>query len=413
MSPAWPTRSIGCWKRWWRNTETRHVSGKFTLRAYIHPVPPVRILHCHSTFSLGGKEARAVRLMNSLGEKARHVVLSASPGELGARAAIAAGIAVDFPNDAPSLAGRPGPKRYAALARYMAGFDLVLTYNWGAMDAVMAHRLSLRRLPPLIHHEDGFNADESGGQKTRRILFRRLALTTAHALVVPSQTLETIARRRWGQPAQRVHRIANGIPIAHYAARPRPGTIPGLAAMPEGITIGTLAGLREIKNLPRLVRAFAASGVEGRLVIVGEGPERDHILDVALTMGVAGRVLLPGFLPDPARYVGLFDIFALSSDSEQYPISLVEAMAAGLPAVATDVGDIKTMVSARNLPFIVAPANEADFGAALARLAGDPALRRRIGAANRLTAARNNDEQAMIAAYRALYSRALGDGRLL
>ncbi len=375
-------------------------------------MPPVRILHLHSTFALGGKEARAVRLINAFGAAATHVIISAEPDALGARDAIAPGIVVHFPSDAPPLAGRPSPARYRALARTMAGFDLVLTYNWGAMDAVMAHRLSpFRSLPPLIHHEDGFNADESGGQKSQRVLFRRLALGTAHALVVPSRTLERIARRIWGQPARRVRRIANGIPIAPYAQPPSPDALPGLADLPGSLVIGTLAGLREVKNLPRLVRAFAASGVDGRLVIVGEGPERDHILDVAQTMGVSRRVLLPGFLPDPARYVGLFDLFALSSDSEQYPISLVEAMAAGRPVVATDVGDVKVMVAAENRPFITPPAQEADFAAGLARLANDPALRQALGAANRAKAQAHYGEQQMIAAYRALYADALGDGR--
>jgi hypothetical protein len=87
---------------------------------------PVRILHCHSTFSLGGKEARSVRLMNAFGDRAEHVVLSAMPGRLEARAAIAPGIRVHFPADAPSLTGRPGPVRLWRLSRYMRRFDLVI-----------------------------------------------------------------------------------------------------------------------------------------------------------------------------------------------------------------------------------------------------------------------------------------------
>src|SRR5262245_3453521 len=102
--------------------------------------PPVRVLHCHSTFALGGKEARAVRLMNAFGERAEHVVLSAMPSELGARAAIDPKIRVEFPADAPSLAGKPNPLRLRRLGQYLKQFDLVLTYNWGAFDAVMANR---------------------------------------------------------------------------------------------------------------------------------------------------------------------------------------------------------------------------------------------------------------------------------
>ena len=173
--------------------------------------------------------------------------------------------------------------------------------------------------------------------------------------------------------------------------------------------IGTVAGLRRVKNLPRLVRAFAASGHRAaRLVIVGEGPESEAIAAEARARGVADRLLMPGFLPDPARWIGHFDVFALSSDSEQFPISLVEAMAAGLPAVATAVGDVADIVADDNRPLIVAPEDEAAFAAALASLADQPNLRRAIGAANRARAAAEYDEAAMIAAYARLYGDAVG-----
>ena len=153
---------------------------------------PVRVLHCHSTFSLGGKEARAVRLMNAFGDAAEHVVLSAMPAALGARSAIARGINVAFPDDAPSLAGQPSPARLMRLARYLKRFDLVLTYNWGAFDAVMANRLFGR--VPLVHHEDGFNEDEREKLNPRRNFYRRIGLGAAYRLVVPSAWLEKIAR---------------------------------------------------------------------------------------------------------------------------------------------------------------------------------------------------------------------------
>ena len=371
---------------------------------------PVRILHAHSTFALGGKEARAVRLMNAFGAAATHVVLSAVPEATGARAAIGPDVVAAFPVDAPSLIGKPGLARYLRLARYMAGFDLVLSYNWGAMDVAMAHRLFARplRLPPLIHHEDGFNADEVVRQKPKRVWFRRLALPTARAVVVPSERLEAIARDVWRQPAGRIVRIANGVPLARASVPPAPDAIPGFRRREGEVVIGTLAGLRGVKNLPRLVRAFAAAPGPVRLLIVGEGPERGAILAEAARCGVADRVMLPGFVADPLAYVGLFDIFALSSDSEQFPISLIEAMAAGLPAVATDVGDIAAMVAPANRRFIVPAADGAGLARALATLAGDAALRAAIGAENRARAEACFDEAAMIGHYRALYAGALG-----
>lgn len=370
---------------------------------------PPRILHLHGGFDLGGKEARAVRLMNLWGGRAHHTVVSADHAAMGARVAIAPEIQCDYPMEAaPSLRGRPNLRRYTAWARYMRGFDLVLSYNWGAMDAVMAHRLfsPLMRLPPLIHHEDGFNEDEAERLKPARNVFRRIALAGVTALVVPSQRLRQIALDIWKQPEARVHMIPNGIDIYAYARPPAPDAIPGLVREPGRVVVGTLAGLRAVKNLPRLVRAVAPLGSRAQLVIVGEGPERAAILAEARRLGIE-EPLMPGFIANPWNYVGLFDIFALSSDSEQFPISLIEAMSAGLPVAATDVGDIATMVAEENAPFIVPPGDEQALAAAIARLADDPELRWSIGAANRRRAAAHYRETEMEARYAALYEWAM------
>ncbi len=368
----------------------------------------LNVLHCHSTFALGGKEARAVQLMNAFGAAARHSILSSVPGAFGARESIHSGIDVEFPEDAPSLTGKPSIARYRAIAEYMRRFDLVLTYNWGAMDAVTARRIFAKSLPPLVHHEDGFNADESGGLKTERTMMRRLVLPAAHAVAVPSKTLERIALETWKQPPARVRRISNGISVGAYVASPRPNAIPGLRRKPGEIVIGTVAGLRSVKNIPRLVRA-ALSIPSTRLVVVGEGPERDAILATAAAMGAAKRLVMPGFLPDPGKYIGLFDIFALSSDSEQFPIALIEAMAAGLPVATTHVGDVAVILPPDQYPFVTACDDYALAGA-LRQLVADRTLRARLGASNHALAISEYDESAMIAAYAHLYDEALGNG---
>jgi glycosyltransferase involved in cell wall biosynthesis len=370
-----------------------------------------RILHLHSGFNLGGKEARAVRLMNVWGRRAHHSVISADHAAMGARKAIAADVPCDFPMEAaPSLNGLPGLARYRRWARYMQRFDLVLTYNWGAMDGVMAHRMfaPFVKLPPLIHHEDGFNEDEAERLKPKRNLFRQLALGSAHALVVPSRVLEDVALGAWAQPRPRIRRIANGIDVAAYAVPPAPGAIPGLGKRAGDVVVGTLAGLRAVKNLPRLVRVVASLGEHVWLAIVGEGPEREAIVAQARALGMEQRLILPGFLPDPARYIGSFDIFALSSDSEQAPISLIEAMAAGRPAVSTDVGDVRNMVADENAALIVPRNDETRFEAALRRLVESAELRATIGAANRRKAQAEFQESTMLARYGALYEGAMG-----
>ncbi|MDY7523086.1 glycosyltransferase [Sphingomonas sp. 10B4] len=370
---------------------------------------PVNILHLHSTFSLGGKEARAVRLMNAFGDRARHTIVSSMDGQYGARDAIAKGIDYEIAQNPPPLTGSPSVKRYEAIAAYMRRFDLVLTYNWGAIDGAMARRVSSNGVPPLVHHEDGFNADEAKGLKAERNIYRRFALTKAAALVVPSETLETIALKTWKQPRERVHRIANGIATARYAIPPKPNAIPGFKRKPGELVIGTLAGLREVKNLPLLVRAFGGMSSRARLIIVGEGPERQAILDAAERMGVAEQLVMPGFLPNPHDYIGLFDIMALSSKSEQFPICVLEGMAAGLPIVSTPVGDVLKMVAPENSSFIERRDQEVLIRDALESLAqATPEGREGLGELNRRKAVAEYDEATMIARYAQLYGSVIG-----
>jgi len=369
-----------------------------------------RILHLHSSFNAGGKEVRCVRLINAFGASARHTIVSGEMGAMGAASGIAPGIDVTLAPEFPPLQGRPTPARLQRLARAMVGYDLVLTYNFGAMDAVMAHTLFGQAVgaPPLIHHEDGFNQDEIARRSKIRNWYRRIGLGRASALVVPSHMLEAIAVAEWYQPSGKIHRIANGIDVAAYAQRPRPDILPRVIKRGGEKWLGTIAGLRPIKNLPRLVRAFAGLPDDWQLVILGEGSEKNAIRDEALRLNVAHRVHLPGFVADPARVIGLFDLFALSSDSEQFPISLAEAMAAGLAVASPAVGDVAAMVAVENAPFITPPGDEAALAGALARLAGDAPLRERLGAANRALAAAQLDERVMIDAYRALYDQAMG-----
>lgn len=372
--------------------------------------PGLRLLHLHSSFAAGGKELRAAKLMNAFGSEIAHSIVSAEPGALGAAAALDRGLTVDYPQDFPSLSGWPTPGRMQRLARAMLGHDLVLTYNWGAMDAVMAHTLFAEalRLPPLVHHEDGFNEDEAVRLKAGRNWYRRIALGRAQALIVPSRRLEAIAREAWHLPAGKIHRIANGIPVRAYRRKARADALPRLIKHPGERWLGTLAGLRAVKNLPRLVRAFAGLPAEWQLVILGEGPEREAIRAEAMRIGISDRVHLPGFVADPAQVIGLFDLFALASDSEQFPIAVVEAMAAGLAVAAPRVGDVEIMLAPENRRYLAAPGDELELAAMIAQLALDEGQRKAVGLANRARAEAEYDETCMVAAYRSAYARAMG-----
>src|SRR6478735_6176344 len=371
-----------------------------------------RILHLHSTFDAGGKEVRCVRLINAFGPGIEHAIVSGDLERRSAAAMLSPEARVTWPMF-PALTGKPWPRRLKRLAAAMAGYDLVCTYNWGAMDAALAHTLfaDVYKLPPLVHHEDGFNEDEAGGLKPSRNLYRRVALGRSAAVVVPSRTLERIALDTWAQPRSKVRLIANGIATAAYARAPKRDALPRLVKRKGELWVGTLAGLRKVKDLPALVRAFRGLPDEWHLVIAGEGPERPAIVAEAVSCGIEHRVHLPGFIAEPAKAVGLFDVFALSSRSEQFPISVVEAMAAGLPVAAPRVGDVAAMVASENGPLLSAPGDETGLAHALHTLAADPALRKRIGEANRAKAVAEYDEKRMIERYRALYAGLAGRRR--
>ena len=135
-----------------------------------------------------------------------------------------------------------------------------------------------------------------------------------------------------------------------------------------------------------------------RLVIVGQGEALGALQARTGALGVAGCVLFAGHSTTPERWMASFDIFALSSDTEQMPLSVLEAMAAGLVVVATDVGDVRLMVAAGNAPFIVAR----DAGALADALARAAAAGAAVGAANQARAQAEYDQAAMLRRYRAL-----------
>ena len=225
--------------------------------------------------------------------------------------------------------------------------------------------------------------------------------------MVPSKTLKDIARLIWKQPSDKIERIANGIDVAAYAKPRNDDAIPKFERREGEVIIGTLAGLRAVKNIPRLVRVVAACGPNVRLVVVGEGPERENIRLEAEKLGIVDRLVMPGFMKDPHQFIGLFDIFALSSDSEQFPISVVEAMAAGLPVISTDVGDVRNMLPLRNADFITRVHDEAALVQSLRTLIQDADLRSVIGSENRIFAETNYQESDMLSRYSVLYGKAM------
>jgi glycosyltransferase involved in cell wall biosynthesis len=166
--------------------------------------------------------------------------------------------------------------------------------------------------------------------------------------------------------------------------------------------------LRPEKNLSRLLQAFRLVGETlpaARLVIIGDGAERGALEREAEALGLADRVTFAGHLSEPARAYSGFDLFALSSDTEQMPLSVLEAMAAGRAVVTTAVGDVAAMLAPDNLPYVT-PRAVAPFAAALLALLRDPVQRGAIGAANRAKAVCDYGQDRMFESYAALFEAA-------
>ena len=140
-------------------------------------------------------------------------------------------------------------------------------------------------------------------------------------------------------------------------------------------------------------------------MIAGDGPERPGLERLAGELVLTGQVRFTGHLDDPASVYRGLDVFALSSDTEQMPLSVIEAMASGLPVAATDVGDVGAMLTAENQPFVAAP-DEVALAEAIMALARDGSLRARVGAANLAKAEAEFGQAAMVAAWGALFDGA-------
>jgi glycosyltransferase involved in cell wall biosynthesis len=362
--------------------------------------PPL-LLQVFSTFDLGGAQTRFLALANHFGRALRHIIV-AMDGHYGATE----GLAPDLDVTTRNVSVKKGQTlaNIGAFRRVLGELhpDILITHNWGTIEWAMANWAKRVR---HIHMEDGFGPDEAEGQLLRRVWARRMLLKYS-TVVVPSHTLQHIARNIWRLPEDGVRYIPNGINCARFAAPPDPVLVREWpAAKPK---IGTVAALRAEKNIRRLIDAFAivAGELPCCLVIVGGGTERASLEGLVAELALEEKVFFAGPIAGTERVYGGFDIFALTSDTEQMPYTVLEAMAAGCPIVATNVGDVADMVAPENRPYVVARDDTA-IASALRELLSDAALRKRIGAANRQMAFATYDQRAMFSAYADLYGMEL------
>ena len=349
------------------------------------------LLHVFPTFDSGGAQTRFLALANYFGTGLRHVVI-AMDGRTGCAAQIAPSVELTCKDVSARKGTHAG--NLVNFRRILGDIrpNLLITHNWGSIEWAAARIGTAIR---HIHIEDGFGPDEARAQYRRRVLARRILLKRS-TLVVPSRTLERVARDIWRIPSGNLRFIPNGIDVKRFersegTRKPVP-------------VIGTVSALRAEKNLPRLLQAVAQTSrsIPCRLTIVGDGPERPALERLAQELGLTDHVTFVGHVSDPSRLYSEFDVFALTSDTEQMPYTVLEAMAAGCAIAATDVGDIFSMVSPENQPFVVPRTVEA-VSAALLQLLADPSLRNKIGAANLERVRRDYSQDRMFRAFAETY----------
>ena len=362
-------------------------------------LPPL-ILHVFATFRVGGPQVRFADIARFLGDRFRHIVV-AMDGGYDCAERIDPAVAIDYWRDfiPPSSLVKTLFQVRRLLRIHKP--DVLVTYNWGAIEWALANRLPIC---PHIHIADGFGPEEVNGQLLRRVLTRRIALGPGSQLVVPSRTLKRLALKVWRIPASRMVSIPNGIDTGRFKPGPAREARGRLGLPQDRPIVGTIAALRPEKNLGRLIRAFAAvpPRLTAHLVIAGEGPERPGLEALARERGVAGRVTFLGHAPAPEIIYPALDVFALSSDTEQMPYSVLEAMACGLPIAGVDVGDVKEMVSEENQMLIVKPTDDR-LSQSLVHVLKDAGERRALGIRNRAKVTADYDITAMCAAYERLF----------
>lgn len=339
------------------------------------------IIHIFPSFGRGGVPIKICHSINYFGLKARHTIISTN-NDYGSEELVDDGLDVAIDKSHHDVRG----SLFSRLIRYRAflkqtNADLLITYNWGAVEWALANSFG-----PIIRHihvESGFGPDEANSTMKRRNFFRRFALRNIDFLSVPSNTLITIAKEQWKISDKKIKYIPNGVDLDKFSNVKERAYIDGFNNPENDIIVGTIAPLRPEKNLSRLIRCFDNTR-EGhtRLVIVGDGVERRKLEKLVEELKIEHKVFFAGHTSTPENAIGLFDIFAISSDTEQMPNSVNEAMAAGLPIIGTDVGDVKHIVCEKNKKYIVPADDEAAYSMAMKNLINDHLSREAIGKAN-------------------------------
>ena len=374
--------------------------------------PRPLIAHVVFRFDVGGLENGVVNLINHLpDDEFRHVVVALTEvTDFAAR--------IRRPDVRCIALGKPPGQTWWLYPRLLRLWrelrpDLVHTRNLAALEVQPTAWLA--GVPLRIHGEHGRDVGDYDGSNRTYQRVRRLYRPFVHRYVALSRDLQQYLVDQVHVPPARIAQVYNGVDTERFH--------PPAAAAPEAIAgcpfdparhwlLGTVGRMQTVKDQPTLARAFVRAlalrpGLRGRLrlVLVGDGPLKAGCETILADAGLRELAWLPGERADvPALLRGLH-AFALPSLAEGISNTILEAMASGLPVLATAVGGNADLVVAGRTGLLVPPADPEAMAQALVQLADDPAQAAALGRAGRAVAVERFSLRAMVEAYRALYQR--------
>ncbi|MFC0250925.1 TIGR03088 family PEP-CTERM/XrtA system glycosyltransferase [Massilia consociata] len=368
--------------------------------------PPL-VAHLIYRLDIGGLETLLVDTINRMPAGAyRHAVICLTDYTDFSRRITRPGVELFALNKPPGL----GLGSHADLFRLLRRLKpaILHTYNLGTIE--YAATAWAAGVPVRVHAEHGRDARDPQGINPKHNLLRRLLVPFIDRYVPVSRDLHGWLERVVRIPGRKVQLIDNGVDTERFRA-PVAASDPVREPWqddPGAFVIGTVGRLQDVKDQATLIDAFAhlrtmMPEAKLRLVLVGDGPLRAQLEARVRERGVQDGVCFAGPRSDVAPVMRSFSLFALSSIAEGTPVTLLEAMASGLPVVATAVGGIPDLVEHGVSGTLVPPQDPRALAAAIAPYVRERALARRHGASGRARIEQQYSMQAMLAAYVALY----------
>jgi len=361
----------------------------------------LRVLHVICCMGRGGAEMGILKLIAGLGEEFEHRICTT-------RGFDAHFVRSSFSEEKMFVAGSAELKlqfpifRLASIMRKYRP-HIVHTRNWGALEAVPTARLT--GVPVVVHSEHGYEVDMFVGLPMRRRLFRRAAYAMTDAIFAVTRELRDFhARQAWIRP-ERFGVMYNGVDTQRFAPREEMRTaMRKELGMPEdSFVVGTVGRLVPIKDHQTLLKAagmLSAKGIAVRVLLVGSGPERERL---QATATLEGRVCFAGDSDRVPGMLNAMDVFVLPSLNEGMSNTLLEAMACGLPVLATSAGGNPEIIEDNVNGCLFTPGDVEWLANKLKLLARDPTLVHQLGTAARNRAIESFSLSRMLETYRSFY----------